>query len=67
MKATFRAGGSGLVPTDLDAERMFVGGLIADPHGNATFPVEQFFDPRHQELISLSKPFRPTAGIESGP
>jgi hypothetical protein len=44
-----------------------VGGLIADLHGNAIFPVEQFFDPRHQELIPSSKPFRPTAGIESGP
>jgi hypothetical protein len=40
--------------------------LIVDPHGNVTLPVEQFFDPHHQNLMSSSRPSKPTASIESG-
>jgi len=49
-----------------DADRGLVGGLIADPHCNATHPVEPFCDPSDQELCSLIQAIQAAARIESG-
>jgi hypothetical protein len=41
------ADGSGVMPSDLDAQRRLVGCLFVDPHGSVTLPIRQFFDPHH--------------------
>jgi hypothetical protein len=61
-----RADGAGLIPSDIDAESGLVSGLVADPHCNATHPVERFCDPRYQELCSLIQAIQAAARIESG-
>jgi len=52
------AEGSGLIPSDLDAERGLVGCLIVHPRCNASLPVEQFFDSRLRKFYALIQAIR---------